>query len=86
MTGLAAHCRTAGLRWRWFTRPAGNAWEAHVQCGQADSQWKRIGAFPRWRGSGATEDEALRAAATAALGHWRPKRNDQYRRFLTTET
>lgn len=81
---LAAYCREAGLRWRWLTRPAGAAWEAEVQCGQADAQWQRIGAFPRWGSTGPSEVEALRAAAGAALGHWRPHRHDQYLRFMTS--
>lgn len=84
LADLAAYCAGAHLRWRWFTRPARVGWQAEVQCGQADAQWQRIGAFPRWGGNGASAAEALRAAADAALAHWRPVRGDQYLQFMTT--
>jgi hypothetical protein len=67
---LAALCRASGLRYRWQTRRTADGWEAEVQAGQADANWMPTGAFPRWGGSGDTEEEAITIAAGHALWYW----------------
>lgn len=67
---LTAVAAKLGLRLRALVKREGDRWEAQVNCGQADDQWRRTGAFPVWRGQGDTASTALDAATHSALHYW----------------
>jgi hypothetical protein len=74
IAALDAMAADPGWRWPWryrcrTARRDDGTWQAEVQAGYFDANWKPIGATPRWGGAGATEAEALAKAAQSAIDY-----------------